>query len=254
MSWVEARDAFRADPVVLIPMGTVEQHGPHLPMAADTIVAEAVALAAADGTNSIVTPAITVGYCANSRNFPGTITVPSALLSQIVEHTVESLAHHGVRRFILVNNHRSNAAAVQHSAYELRSRRDLLIGSFFPWGTMISIARKQFPELADAIGHGGEPETSVIMHLRPDDVGAVASGTPCSYSDFQGLAMKNASDMLIDGFPVNLYRDFDELTTSGLNGNPTRGDAGRGADLLKRTAQVLTNFIEKVAALELGRS
>ncbi|MEX2534503.1 MAG: creatininase family protein [Trueperaceae bacterium] len=251
MSWTEARDAFQQNPVVLIPMGTIEQHGPHLPMAADTVVAETVALAAASSTGSVVTPAMAFGYCANSRHFPGTVTLPSHLLSQLVEHTIKSLAEHGARRFILVNNHRSNAAAVQQSAYELRSRRDLLIGSFFPWGTMISIAREQFPELGKTIGHGGEPESSVMAHLRPNDVGTLADGTARSYSDFQGLPMKGASETFIDGHAVNLFRDLDELTPSGVNGDPTQGDAGRGAELLERTTQVLVSFIEKFAALRL---
>ncbi|MEX2540637.1 MAG: creatininase family protein [Trueperaceae bacterium] len=254
MSWPEAGEAFRQDPVVLIPMGTIEQHGPHLPMAADTIVAETVALAAASSTASVLTPAIPFGYCANSRNFPGTVTLPSQLLAELVQHTIGSLAQHGARRFILVNNHRSNAAAVQHGAYELRSRRDLLIGSFFPWGTMIAIARQRFPDLGEAIGHGGEPESSVMAHLRPRDIGTVADGTARSYSDFQGLPMKSASETFIDGHVVNLFRDLDELTPSGVNGDPTQGDADRGAELLERTTQVLVSFIEKFAALNLRQA
>lgn len=250
MSWPEAQEVFGSDPVVLIPMGTIEQHGPHLPMAADTIVAEAVALAAASATNSLVTPAITFGYCANSRQFSGTITLPSQLLAQLVEHTIGSLTQHGARRFILVNNHRSNAAAVQQAAYELRSQTDLLIGSFFPWGTMISIARQEHPDLGNAVGHGGEPETSVMAHLRPDDIGEVPGDTLRSYSDFQGLPMKAASETLVDGHVVNLYRDLDELTPSGVNGDPTQGDAERGAELLERTTQVLISFIQKFTGLD----
>lgn len=253
MSWTEARDVLRTDPVALIPLGTVEQHGPHLPMTADTIVAEAVAAGAAESSNSIVVPAINFGYCATSENFPGTVSWPSSLLAEVLERTVEGLADHGVRRFVFVNNHRSNAAAAQQSAYALRKRRKLLIGSFFPWGTMIAIARKEFPELSGAIGHGGEPETSVMLHLCPEDVLDVDQQTERGYANFQGLPMKSAVATTVDGYEVNLYRDLEELTASGVNGDPRRGDPALGAELLKRTTAVLTSLVEQVSRLDIEK-
>jgi creatinine amidohydrolase len=116
---------------------------------------------------------------------------------------------------------------------------------------MIAITRELYPELGPAIGHGGEPETSVISYLQPDDVRAVMGDEPRSYADFQGLPMKSVSEMLIDNHVVNLFRDLNELTPSGLNGDPTRGDATRGADLLERTTRVLATFIQQLVALEL---
>lgn len=252
MTWVEAQQALQQDPVVLIPMGTIEQHGPHLPMGADTLVAESVARAATKATNSIVTPSISFGYCANSRTFPGTINWDPPLLTLAIEQTVQSLAKHGARRFIIVNNHRSNAGAVQQSAYTLRSLHQLVIGSFFPWGTMIAIARKEHPTLSEAIGHGGEPESSVMLHLCPGDVTAVNAEIPRRYSDYQGLTMKNAMTAIIDGQEVNLFRDLSELTSSGVNGDPTQPDASRGEELLNRTSATLAKFIEHMTSLKIG--
>ena len=254
MSWREAAEAFGTDPVVLLPMGTVEQHGPNLPMAADAVVAEHVALGAASRSNAVVVPTMPFGYCESSRSFPGTITLSAMTLSRCLSDAISSLVEHGARRFIVVNNHRSNEPIVQQVAREAMRDRRVIIGSFFPWGELISAQRNEYPGLSETIGHGGEPETSVLLHVCPDDVTPTQTEGRQTYTPFQGYNMPSAASVRVGDDLFALYVDLQHITATGVAGDGSAGSAERGAAILELTIAKLTRFIEFVGALDVDHA
>src|SRR5574341_1776833 len=165
MTWNQAADALRAQPVVLIPLGAQEPHGPHLPMGLDFMVAEHLAGKAAERTGALVAPTLPYGYCASVEDYAGAVTLRAETLIALVEDTLRSLVRGGARHLLLVDNHRGNNPFVEAAARRVRAETGALVASFFPWGTIINHAPAHYDNFGAVFGHGGEPETSTALHL-----------------------------------------------------------------------------------------
>ncbi|CAN5658141.1 mycofactocin biosynthesis peptidyl-dipeptidase MftE [soil metagenome] len=156
--WVRLEDLTWPDveaqpPVLVIPVGSCEQHGPHLPLGTDTMIAEALAgrLVARRPANALAPP-LTVTASGEHAGFPGTLSVGTAVVEAMVVELVRSADWSG--GVVLVNGHGGNRAPVDAAVATLRAEgRDVLA-----W----------WPALDDADAHAGRTETSIVLELRPD--------------------------------------------------------------------------------------
>jgi len=242
LTWKEAEQAFSGKPIVLVPMGAVEPHGPQLPLGADYLVAEHMALRAAEETGSLVTPTIPFGYCDTVRNTPGTISLELRTLEAIIHDTVANLAIHGVERIVFVNNHRSNAVALNDVARKLRTQLNVEMATFFPWGTIIAGSADLYEDFGAVFGHGGEPETSVMLHLHPEDV-RMDLAVKDQYSDVWGIPAKGPSGISFKGAPIDIYLNAEDVTESGTRGDPFAGTAERGQKMVGAATGLLIDFV-----------
>src|SRR5437899_6321632 len=112
MSWTEVRDVAATDPVVLLPIGAVEQHGPHLPVHEDSIVAEWVADQLAQRNGCLVAPALHYGHSPMFRGYPGNLSLSAQTLRAVTYELLEALVHSGFRRIVLIDNNGGNVAPV----------------------------------------------------------------------------------------------------------------------------------------------
>lgn len=252
LSWKQAEEAFKKEPVILIPIGAVEAHGPHLPLGADTMVAHEVSVRAAEQSEALVVPPIWYGYAAYWRKYAGNISVRAELVKGLAEDIIHSLLPFGLQRFIFVNNHSSNEEVLEFAARELREKHGLHFAHFYPWRVMPQFAAEFYDDFAAASGHGAEPATSVMMHLYPDDVDmglAVKDGL----SQYHGLDMIGGNAARVGGVSVELYVDMDEINPSGvMSGDPFVASPERGRLLLERTAAILADFTTKFRNLPLS--
>lgn len=146
-------------PSLLIPLGSTEQHGPHLPLDTDTRIATAVAKAAAplveDGREWLVAPAIAYGASGEHQSFTGTISIGTEALTTLLVEYGRSAAC-WAQRLVFVNGHGGNIAALGRAVSTLRNEsRDVA------WFACT---------VADGDAHAGHTETSVLLHISPDDV------------------------------------------------------------------------------------
>ncbi|OLT21383.1 mycofactocin system creatininase family protein, partial [Actinomadura sp. CNU-125] len=146
-------------PAVLVPVGSTEQHGPHLPLSTDTVIARAVAERAADllDGGALVAPALPYGASGEHAGFPGTISIGRDALELVLVETVRSLAL-WAGRVVFVNGHGGNAAALDAAAGRMRAEGHEVgwVGCGVPGG--------------DA--HAGFTETSIMLYLAPELVRA----------------------------------------------------------------------------------
>lgn len=244
MSWAEVAEAIPQRPIILLPIGTVEQHGPHLPVNADNMVASYVALKAAAQTDAFVAPNINYGNSAVFAAFPGTIHVRPETLANVVRDICQSLIAQGFRRIIFVDNHGGNEAVCEQVARELKDEHGIVIGNIYPWGLGYQLMRDTYDDVAAAYGHGAEPETSAMMGMYPEDV--VASRRESGkLQPFAGWTASGYSKVDVPGQPApgTVYLDSDELTTNGVTGDGSVATAERGQVWIERVVGFAVAFI-----------
>lgn len=229
MSWAGARAALRKALVALLPVGSTEQHGPHLPLGTDHLTAAEVARRAGVRGGWLVLPTVPVGVSEHHRQFWGTLWVEPQVLRDYVLGIARSLASHGVRRVVFVNGHGGNTAALDEAARVLR-REEVYAFAFSWWRAIPEVIAEV---IATAGSHAGEMETSAVLAFAPELVmrefysEAVAGAAPEWGKRLHGVEI---------GF------DTLDFSPSGATGDPTPATAEKGERLLAAAAERLDAF------------
>jgi creatinine amidohydrolase len=244
LSWAEVAEEIPRRPVILLPIGTVEQHGPHLPVNADNMVAGYVALRAAEETGALVAPAINYGNSAVFRKFPGTIDVRPETLANLLRDVCRSFIDQGLRRIIFVDNHGGNEPVCEQVARELKAEHGVIIGNIYPWGLGYQLMRDTYDDVAAAYGHGAEPETSAMLAMFPDDVVA-ARRESGKLRPFVGWNPSAYSKVEVPGQPApgTVYLDSDELAPNGVTGDGSVATRERGEVWIERVVGFAVAFV-----------
>ncbi len=164
--------ALRANPLVIVPIGALEAHGPHLPLAADQIQAERTALALAERVDGLVAPTIPYGSAPGARRFPGTVSLTMAELGSHVAGVLRELARGGVRRFLVLSGHgeRGHMAALREAAeLVMRDHPGARIVVLCDYELVYELRGQEAPA---SDGHAGLLETSRVLALAPETVGS----------------------------------------------------------------------------------
>lgn len=165
----EAR--LREDPLLILPVGALEAHGPHLPLGADEMQAEATALALAERLDALVAPAIPYGACPGTRRFPGTVSLPMGVLGDLTRALLLEYARMGFRRLLDLSGHaeRGHMAALREAGEAARSAvpglRVVVLSDYD------FVYERRGLDAPESDGHGGLLETSRVMAVAPAHVG-----------------------------------------------------------------------------------
>ncbi|MCI4354823.1 MAG: creatininase family protein [Thermoplasmata archaeon] len=178
----EAR--LREHPVLILPVGALEAHGPHLPLGADQLQAEATAEALAERIDGLVGPTITYGACPAARNFPGTVSVPMADLERYARGVLEEFGRMGVRRLLVLSGHaeRGHMAALREAADAAMQSHSHLRAVVLSDYDFVYELRGELAPPTD--GHAGLLETSRVLALAPGSVGPARPNVAHSRSPF----------------------------------------------------------------------
>jgi creatinine amidohydrolase len=246
MNLREAETRLAAEPVVLIPFGAQEAHGPHLPLGADYLVAEEVAVRASRLTNAVVAPTMPYGYAGAFRGFAGNVSTRPEITQMLAEDIITDLAAAGPTHFILVDNHAGNDTALEVAARSLKDRLGVSIGHFYPWKVMTVWGPELFGDQWKAVfGHGAEPNTSVMLYLTPENVD-MTQAVPGALASFGGRRMASSRYVEIEGVQHQIYIDTKRINDSSVTaGDPRiRPDPTLGRVFVERCAQSLAQFVE----------
>ena len=162
----------RSNPLVILPVGALEAHGPHLPLGADQIQAEQTALALADRVDGLVAPTVPYGSAPGARRFPGTVSLTMGQLETHVTGVLSELARSGVRRILVLSGHgeRGHMAALREAADEtMQAFTGVRIVVLCDYDFVYELRGKESPA---SDGHAGLLETSRVLALAPESVGS----------------------------------------------------------------------------------
>jgi creatinine amidohydrolase len=170
LTWPEIQELVsgRTD-AVIVPVGAIEQHGPHLPLAVDTLICAAVADAVSALTGVPVVPPVSYGVSGSHGDFPGTVALQPETLIAAVTDLLDSLHASGVRQFVLLNGHIWNSGALDVVAEKLRLRHTDARVRALGYVTMYPGAEVDgHVTYGRALMHANYFETSVMLHLHPE--------------------------------------------------------------------------------------
>lgn len=245
MSWREVRAALALQPVVLIPLGSTEQHGPVTPTG-DYLITDEIAVRVAERTGSLVTPVIPFGNSEYFRNFPGTISVRSETLAAVAEDVCVSLLDHGFERLLFMNGHSGNDPILEDVARRIRRTRGVRIITIKPaqFRPRALLEKLYGADVTRVMGHGGEPLASLWMHLRPGLIDAEAN-EPGARADYYGLTIHDLSVATFERTPVAVYFDMEEISPNGSMGDSTVASADKGSAILEAVVDGCVAFVER---------
>lgn len=249
------------DPVAILPLAAIEQHGPHLPLGTDLIIARgvvqrAVDLLGADPSDPapLVLAEQAVGASREHGRHPGTVWLPARLVTDLMVSVGRSLARSGVRRLVIANGHGGNRAAMDEAALILRDEEEM-------WVVKATLARflpprsslhERLPpgEWREGL-HGGAVETSLLLHLEPESVRTSefeATGSPhARAAEALRAGLKRVAP---EGVAPFAWLAGD-LHPSGVAGDPRLASAELGRLLLEYLAEELAHVVRDVGRMPL---
>jgi len=234
-AWPDLGPAFDAESLALVPLGSTEQHGPHLPLATDHLIAEGLAREAAERGGYFCTPTVNVGVSAHHRQFHGTMWVGAPEFRDYVESMTRNLAYHGVDRVVYVNAHGGNVNHLREVGRRLHVDE---VAFAIPWMWDESI-----PELVDDLfehngPHGGPKETAMIQHLHPE----LVHDDRLEDARDGGLPIIEESDAY--RFGTRTFFDAVDNSENGVFGDQTDATAEKGEQLFEAAVEQLVQLCD----------
>ena len=168
MTSKEFADAVKRDPIVFLPMGAIEAHGIHLPLATDCYQPEALCEKLADELDGLLAAPIRYGHHSSTRNMPGTIGVESETLKALVMDVLLSFSRNGISKMVVVSGHAGtiHMSAIKDAAEEVVRLTEMKLMVLSDYDIAYKFPIERDPECPD--GHGGLIETSRVLAVRPD--------------------------------------------------------------------------------------
>ena len=211
---------------VILPLGSLENHGWHLPFGTDALTAYLVALdIAARLPNTVVLPPVNYGMSEHYKSFSFTVSLQFDTETAIIRDILESVYREGIRKVFIMNGHDGNIAPIEVAARTFKvAHSDFKIVSLDAWWKMVGdVLPPDFFEVWNGLGHAGEGETSVCMALFPD---------LCEPSKAAGV---------VPHLPphVDVKWTFNELTNVGASGDPTKASLEKG----KKMREILVDTV-----------
>jgi mycofactocin system creatininase family protein len=244
LTWQEAKQRFTEVDIALLPVGSTEQHGPHLPLDTDAFDAHYLARAvssAMDRPRPLVLPLIPYGVSYHHMEFSGTISIGNETLTRLVYDVGMSVARHGIRKLVIVNGHGGNSPALQNAAQMIN--RDARIFTCVDTGETSDVDVGRIIETPND-AHAGELETSTALAARPHLVrmDRLKKSVPRFSSRYLNFSTSRS---------VEWYTQTERISRNGVLGDPTRATVEKGERLWQVMVDHLVRFVKDLRDLTL---
>ena len=245
LHWPRIAPAEAAEWIAILPLAATEQHGPHLPLGTDIMIAEAYLARVRDllppDSQALFLPVQPIGISTEHLAYPGTLTLPADVALKVWTALGESVARAGIRKLVMVTSHGGNSAAMTLVAQDLRASHGLFVVTtgWSRFGAPDGLFCAQ--ELRHGV-HGGAVETSIMLAAHPQHVIAekIAAFTPSS------VAMDRDYKWLNAHRPAAFAWAAEDLHASGAIGDATQASAEKGHAMIEHGAQAFCELLREV--------
>lgn len=242
LTWPEIKDEIsRGRDMVLVPFGSTEQHGRHLPVGTDAILSDEFGEALAERFNAFLAPTMRLGCSDHHLVFPGTISLGEETFRRVATDVVKSLSHYGFKKIVLIPTHGGNFKPLAEAVKALVPIPGVKVIAYTDLDNMIGAAFKQSGEMGIPSGksgaHAGEWETSLMLALRPELV---------------------KMDRAVEGFIGDLeeimakvFQGIQGLNENGILGDPRPATAKAGKKYKEDIVEVIYRWVlEQIEGME----
>lgn len=243
--WPDIAQGDAARWIAVLPLAAIEQHGPHLPLGTDAMIAQAYLARVHDllpnDCPAVFLPVQAVGISTEHLAFPGTLTLPPEVAIRSWTAIGDSVARAGVRKLVMVSSHGGNSAAMTLVAQDLRARLGMLAvtTAWSRFGVPDGIFGTE--EIRHGV-HGGAVETAIMLAAQPDlvRIGGIGNFTP------RTVAMESTYRRLSAARPAPFAWQAQDLHPSGAAGDATAASADKGRQLIDHGAHAFCELLADI--------
>lgn len=244
LTWPEAEERFQQVDIALLPVGAVEQHGPHLPLDTDAFDANYLALRVADACSEpkpLVMPNISYGVSYHHDDFKGTVSISNDTLAKLVYDIGISVSRNGIKKLVIINGHGGNSPALNHAAQMIN--RDTHIFVCVDTGETSDVDIYSLVETPNDV-HAGEIETSTTLAVRPHlvNMDQARREVPKFSSRYLDFTSKRG---------VLWYAYTRKISRSGVMGDPTKASSEKGKKIWEIMIAHLVALVEDLKSMTL---
>lgn len=235
LTWDEINALDKENVVVILPIGSCEQHSLHLPLGMDTysVIHMSKDLVNKFGDKIVVLPPLWFGASEHHMDFAGTITLSNETLINVIKDIVKSVIKHGFKKILILNGHGGNTDPVKIALRELRVEKNVMVELVNPW----TLANKEIKETLESEiwGHACEFETSEAMYIIPDKVRQEKIRDPNLDIDMWNKIKER-----------NIPWHTKDLSDTGSLGYPTKANREKGEKLYNIMLEKVSEIIEEI--------
>ncbi|MFO0956624.1 MAG: creatininase family protein [Isosphaeraceae bacterium] len=242
LTWPEMNAAIAAQKLVILPTGSTEQHGHHLPLDVDVFLAESVCLEVGRRAPDkvLVLPPISYGLNRHHIDFPGTIHIEPEVFIAFCLNVTKSVAYHGFQKILLVNGHGSNAPLIDLVARKtVLETESLCFATTYLWFLLEAFEKVRE---SSVIAHADEFETSLYLHLAPERV-----QMDKAVEDYDRVGKFTSSDSTANYF-VRFNDYWGRWTKTGVHGDATKGTAEKGKVIFEAAVNGILEMVDELRA------
>ncbi len=239
MTVAQAEQYFKSRTIAILPIGSIECHGSHNVLGVDTLIPEKLTELIEAKSDVMIAPMIPYGACDSQTGFPGTISLGTDVLYQVIKRVVDGLYGFGIRRFAFLNGHGGNIPALDRICLELDQKGAL--GAELNWWLMAWDLNPAWKG-----GHGGAEETAAMMAIDPalvhmdqvQEMGLIDDLSP-------EMRTKGFSKIAFEGVEIPVPRYIERYTKNGWIGpdHPKEATEAWGKEMLQATADYIIRFV-----------
>ena len=238
-------------PVILLPLGSHEDHGPHQPMGdyllADMLAVRIADLAAQRNVPAFVAPALPFGVADYFGSSPGGLALRADTFRRLLLDLLDGLIRHDLTNILILNAHGGNVPVIHEVTLAMKRKAGLAIPSFYLWKIARQLMEARLgAEALGRFGHGAEPLLSLNLALRPDMV--VAGEAPSRGADLLGLPVTSFGIVEFKGLSIEAPVEFDHVPCDSIAAAWSRGSAALGEDVAEALVDAGAAFVTHIHA------
>jgi creatinine amidohydrolase len=241
LTWPEVQEYLKKNDMVLLPVGSTEQHGKHIAEDNDAFTAYEIARRVAEKTGVLVAPPMPFGNSVHHMRFPGSITLTFQTLANVYKEVCKSLLHHGFEKIVIMNAHGGNTGAISQALREVKEETGKTVYSLMAFPSARGFGAESVKILEqEGGGHACEMETSVALHLGQRVLMEKAEKwkPPASQTEFDRKYRRKFATA----------REFHEITEIGSLGDPTLATEEKGKKMVEAVVDDIAAFINDLKA------
>ena len=252
LTWPQAEEYFKTHDTVIIPLGSLECHGRHMPLGTDTMIPNKITDVLEPLTDALIAPTMPYGSTDYLSVFPGTVSLGPEVLYDVMYRILDGLRKHGAKRFVILNGHGGNNPVLDRLSVAMQEKGCIL--AQMNWWIMVwDLVPDWDGNSPWRGGHGGAEETAAVMAIDENLIDKDAIGDLHLKSLSEDLPFSGLASIRFKGVDIPMRRFSRDVTDNGWVGNDHPKYATRewGEQMINATAEYIAEFIEAFKKVKL---